>query len=306
MKRIVIAGSINMDIVSRMDRLPIPGQGIMGETFQFVPGGKGANQAVAASRLGGEVIFLGRVGKDHFGRAMADFLRSENMKIKHLGVSDTVGTGACLIFIDKVGTNMMAAMRGANFDITPDHVRKLPIRKGDIIVSTLELPQPTTKFLFQRGRARSATIILNAAPELPASKELLAMPDYLIINEHELVFYNRERKVPRTTVDQVSSMKKLRKGKQAIILTLGDKGLLYLKGGHQIKLPAHKVKAVDTTGASDCFVGAFAVALAEGRDITSALEFANAAASVSVQKFGASSSLPPRQQVEAGFGHDAR
>lgn len=280
-----------MDIVSRVEKFPGLGEGVMGPDFKFIPGGKGANQAVAASRLGGNVSFVGKVGNDGFGKTLTAFLNGERLNLHSLVVSKNRPTGMVVVMVDKDGNNMMVGMSGSNFDISINQIKSLQIHASDIVLSTFEISQPITKYLFRKAKAAGAITILNASPLEPARPGILKLADYLIINEHELLFFTKIKNLNK-------AIKKLVIKGQALIVTLGKNGLICSKDRKLIKIGGHKVKAVDTTAAGDCFLGAFAVAFSENKDLKSALIFANAAASISVQTFGASSSLPHRGQVD--------
>lgn len=290
-KNIFVIGGANMDIVSQIDHFPKPGQGIMGPDFKFVPGGKGLNQAVAASRLGGKVNFVGKVGNDSFGQTLRAFLKKEKMDISGLAMSKSKNTGCVMIVVDKNGNNTMVGMNGSNFDISVGDIKNLPIKKGDIVLADFEVRPPVVEFLLKRARSLGPISLLNASPFDSVKQTLLKLTDYLVVNEHELAFFGKTQNFNR-------AIKKLATKGQTLIATLGKQGLVCFKDGKLIKIAGHKVKAKDTTAAGDCFLGAFAVALSENQDIKSALTFANAAAAISVQTVGASSSLPNRRTVD--------
>jgi len=290
---------VNMDIVSKVEELPQPGQSVKSSNFKFVPGGKGANQAVAASRLGGRVSFLGKVGKDAFGKTITAFLKKEKLQLHSLQVSKTKPTGTVMILVDRKGTNIMSWMGDcSNLDISISQVKNLSIQQGDIVVSTLEIPQVVTKYLFKAARKAGATTILNVSPVVTTSSSLLSLADYLVVNEHELKFFTKAKKTPSTSKELAAAIKRLAVKSQIIIVTLGKEGLVYLKNGKLAKISGYKVKAVDTTAAGDSFLGAFATAISKHQALKQAANFANAAAALSVQKVGASTSLPRLKEVE--------
>jgi ribokinase len=302
MGKIVVAGSINMDVVTITDYLPRPGQTVFGSDLKFVPGGKGSNQAVAASRLTDGVGLVGKLGKDAFGSQLHDFLRAENLDLRHLTFSDTAPTGTAIITVDRASENSIVVISGSNFEMTVADVDTVELNAGDYVVSVFEIPQETILAVFQRARAVGAHTILNPAPAQPMLDGLLRLVDYLVLNETELAFFVGSSSISASSNQIEAYARQLQATPtQSVIVTLGAKGAMCLNGQEFLHVPGREVKAVDTTGAGDCFVGALAAALAEGRDIRTALNFANVAASLSVQKVGASASLPYRNVVDAAI-----
>lgn len=296
-RRIVVLGSINMDIVARASSIPVPGQTVVGEWLSFIPGGKGANQGVAASRLGGDVRFVGRIGNDMFGKSLRDFLRKERMDTGGVKITKGATTGTAMITLDRSSQNTIVFIPGSNARISAADARKVRIDGSDIILSTLEVPQDAIRVLFERARKEGAATILNAAPALKCTRGFLSLADYIIVNEHEVAFFAKG-KATRNIATVSAYAKRLRARKnQAVIVTLGPQGAFCIGGSERIRVKGIKVKAVDTTGAGDCFSGAFAAALAESRTLAEAMRFANKAASISVQRVGASSSMPTRKEV---------
>lgn len=303
MDKIFVAGSINMDIVVRLKELPRPGETIFGNDLHYIPGGKGCNQAVATSRLGKTTYLIGKLGKDEFGNSLVNFLFDEEIKLDYLFFSDTHPTGVALISVDQYSENSITVISGSNYQLTEQDVEQVQIEKGDVVVSVFEIPQPTILHLFERAKLANAITVLNPSPAKPFLDGLLETVDYLIVNEVELAFFSGMKKVSEEENIIVNYAKKIRKKpSQTIIVTLGAKGVICISGNDVINLTGIKVNPVDTTGAGDCFSGAFASAISEQMEITRAIKFANVAASYSVQKLGASTSMPYRKQVENAIG----
>jgi len=296
---IIVVGSINMDIVARMEHLPSPGETVFGSELHYIPGGKGSNQAVAASRLGENTFLVGKLGNDAFGKSLTDFLTHENLNLEYLSYSDTHPSGAALIFVDDHSENSIVVVSGSNREITESDIRSVEIKEKDVVVSVFEIPQKTIKHIFLKAQKVNAITILNPAPALPFSDGLLENVDYLIVNETELAFFSKQDQISEDLDTMVRYAKQFRHhAGQVIIITLGSKGVVCISGDEVLQLDGISVKAVDTTGAGDCFTGAFAVAISEGLSLEDALLFANTAASLSVQRMGASTSMPYRGEVD--------
>ena len=302
MGNIIVAGSINMDIVTRMVRLPRPGETVFGDELHYIPGGKGSNQAVAASRLGENVYLVGKLGKDAFGHSLTDFLSKEQIKRDFLYYSDTHPTGVAIINVNGRSENSIVVVSGSNYQLTEQDVAQVDLSEDDVVVTVFEIPQPTIKHLFIQAHRANAKTILTPAPATEFMDGLLATVDYLIVNETELAFL-ANLKQASDDIDRIAHhARQLRhRPEQTIIVTLGAKGLVCINGDRVIQLDGIRVKSVDTTGAGDCFAGAFAVAISERMTLEDALVFANMAASISVQYLGASTSMPYRDQVDTNL-----
>ena len=299
MGNIIVAGSINMDIVTKVEQLPHPGETVFGKEVHYIPGGKGSNQAVAASRLRENVYLVGKLGNDLFGQSLKDFLSDEQLKLDFLFRSDTLPTGVALITVDNQSENSIVVISGSNYHLSERDVDQVKITKNDLIVSVFEIPQTTVKHLFQRAHHANAKTILNPAPAVPFIDGLLDIVDYLIVNETELAFFSNQDQVSEDLDLLVQYAKQFRHhSNQTIIVTLGTEGVLCISGDQVIRIEGIPVEAIDTTGAGDCFTGAFAAALSGGAALEDALNFANTAASISVQHLGASTSMPSRAAVE--------
>jgi len=300
MPRVVVAGSVNMDLVVHASRHPRPGETVLGDTFETFPGGKGTNQAVAAARLGAPTSLVAMLGSDAFGETLAAFLRTEAVDMTH--VSRTEGaTGIGCIVIDAQAQNTIVVVPGANARLAADCVRRVPMSQGDILVAQLEIPHATVHAFFERGKLRGATTLLNPSPAQACPPALLRLADILVVNETETALLAGFPALdPADTEAVFEAATALRVDpEQRVVVTLGERGAVAIDGDAQHVIPARNVRAVDPTGAGDCFVGALAARLVAGDSFLPALQYANVAASLCVQKPGAATSLPYRSDVDA-------
>jgi ribokinase len=300
MGRVFVAGSINMDVVATADRHPKMGETVAGRELGYFPGGKGANQAVAAARLGAATTLIGRVGADAFGRDLRTFLAAQGVDLAFVRDTPEAHTGTAVITVAHAD-NTIVVVPGANAHLSAADVSAARLAKGDVAVSQFEIPLPTISAFFARARAAGATTILNPAPALPFGRELLDLVDILILNESELGLLAKTEL--RDTDDQarfVEAMRSLQADTDKIIcVTLGKRGGVALVGREPLIIPGRVVEAVDTTGAGDCFVGAVAAHLAAGKSVRDAFHYANIAASICVQRMGAAPSMPTADEVKA-------
>jgi len=298
---IVVVGSLNMDFVVQVATLPRPGQTVIGSGFVTLPGGKGANQACAAGKLGGRTRMVGRVGDDVFGTQLKRSL--EEAGVDTDGVRETAGTptGVALIFVEKGGQNEIVVASGANGRVTPADVRAAlgGASPGPLLLQ-LETPLETVEEAAALGRKQGMSVVLDPAPARPLPDSLLGSVDWLTPNETEALVLLGRPPGPVSMDAAPEIARALRgRGSRAVILKLGDKGALLDDGRIARHFPAPKVEAKDATAAGDTFNGALAVALAEGRDVAAAIPFANAAAALSVTRLGAQASIPTRSEVDA-------
>src|ERR1700736_1857078 len=302
MGRVFVAGSINMDVVATADRHPRIGETVAGKAVLYFPGGKGANQAVASAKLGAPTTLIGRLGKDAFGDELRAFLDAQGVNLSFVQETAEAHTGTAIITIANAD-NTIVVVPGANALVCTADVAAPALAKGDIAVSQFEIPLPTISAFFKRAHAAGATTILNPAPAIEFDAEILDLVDILILNESELGFVAKTEL--RDTDDQtrfIEAVRSLQTGKDKIIcVTLGRRGVLALVNGNPLVVPGRTVEAVDTTGAGDCFVGAVAAQLAGGKSIRDALDYANSAASICVQRMGAAPSMPTAAEVEAAL-----
>ncbi|MEW6150593.1 MAG: ribokinase [Bradyrhizobium sp.] len=300
MGRVFVAGSINMDVVVTADRHPKVGETVAGQQVLYFPGGKGANQAVAASRLGARTTLIGRLGKDSFGAELKAFLDEQGIDLGYVMETAEAHTGTAIITVAEAD-NTIVVIPGTNGLVAADDVNVVPLLKGDVAVSQFEIPLPAIAAFFQRARGAGATTLLNPAPAQAMPRELLALVDILVLNETELgVLAGSELSESDEAARIIEVARRLQAHKdQTICVTRGKRGVLALAGREEIAVPGRAVKALDTTGAGDCFVGALAAQLADDLPLRAALTFANAAASISVQRMGAGPSMPTAEEVAA-------
>lgn len=298
MGRVFVAGSINMDVVATADRHPRVGETVAGRQVLYFPGGKGANQAVAASRLGAKTTLIGRLGTDAFGAELKTFLTAQGIDPGSIKETPETHTGTAIITV-AASDNTIVVIPGSNALVSADDVANVPLAKGDVAVSQFEIPLPTIAAFFQRARAVGATTLLNPAPAQKMSGELLALVDILVLNETELGFLAGTELTDSDEAAKIIAVARKLQARQdqTICVTLGKRGVLALAASEEFAVPGRVVKAVDTTGAGDCFVGALASQLADGVPLRAALAFANAAASISVQRMGAGPSMPTAAEV---------
>jgi ribokinase len=300
MGRVFVAGSINMDVVATADRHPKIGETVAGNAVLYFPGGKGANQAVAAAKLGAPTTLIGRLGTDPFGRELKTFLAAQGIDLTFVKDTAKAHTGTAIITLANAD-NTIVVVPGANALVNAEDVSGPVLAKGDIAVSQFEIPLPTIAAFFKRARAVGATTILNPAPAIAFGQELLDLVDILILNETELGFLTKTEL--RDTDDHarfIEAARSLQMGCDKIIcVTLGKRGIVALIDGRQHTDFGRAVTAVDSTGAGDCFVGAVAALLADGQPIQSAFGYANIAASICVERMGAAPSMPRIAEVSA-------
>ncbi len=294
--RIVVVGSANTDMVVRVPHLPGGGETLLGSGFSMVPGGKGANQAVAAARLGAVVTFVGCVGTDSFGDLMVLNLENEGINTKFVVRDPDVTTGVALITVDEeFGENTIVVAPGANARLSPAllDLASAAIRDADVLVCQLEIPMDTVQSALQLARDAGVRTILNPAPAHELSNSLLSLVSVLTPNQTEAA------QMLNADFDPAAAAIHLRKrGAENVVVTLGGAGARAVSASGNTGVPAFTpAEVVDTTAAGDCFTGALAVALGEGRTLEQAVQFANAAASLSVETEGAQPSLPNRLAV---------
>jgi ribokinase len=298
MGRVFVAGSINMDVVATASRHPKVGETVAGRAVHYFPGGKGANQAVAAAKLGASTALIGRLGNDAFGQQLRTFLAAQGVDLALVKDTADIHTGTAIITVADAD-NTIVVVPGANACVSAEDIAAPALARGDVAVSQFEIPLPTIEAFFKRARAAGATTILNPAPALACGPELLELVDVLILNETELGFFaNTMLRDDDEPARFAEAARRLRTGAKTIVcVTLGKRGMIALAGGEASMIAGRAVKAVDTTGAGDCFVGVLAAQLAGGAAIQDALAYANAAASISVQRMGAAPSMPTAAEV---------
>jgi ribokinase len=297
---ITIVGSVNMDLVFRCERMPGLGETITGREFYQIPGGKGANQAVAAARMGAEVRLLGRVGDDDFGTRLRGCLAADGIDISNLGTVAGIATGVAGIMVDDAGQNSIVVAPGANAALTVDDVEAMAAAIGgaQLLICQLETPLETVVRAIDIAKRSALPVIFNPTPVRDLSDVLLAKVDYLIVNEVEATQLSHIAVTDEVSA-RLAAQKLLARGAGAVLLTMGEHGVCIAQADGCSFIPAVKVEVVDTTAAGDTFVGAFAVGLAHGLDVVAAGIQAQYAAALSVTKLGAQTSIPQRAEVDA-------
>lgn len=303
LKKILIIGSLNMDMVVEMEQMPKTGETILGRSLSYIPGGKGANQACAVGKAGGRAEMLGCIGDDEFGRTLKENLAACHVAVDELKISREQPTGMAVINVSDGGDNSIVVIQGANNECDTGYLQahEAAFENCDIVILQMEIPFETIRYAVQKAAQLGKTVILNPAPapqELP--QDILSCTDYLIPNETEL---NRLAGAAGDTLDTYAAgaEKFLVQGVKNVIVTMGDKGCLLVNKQGKELFEARKVNAVDTTAAGDCFCGSFAVAVSEGKSTGEAIRFANTASSIAVQRNGAQTSIPDRGEIETVY-----
>ena len=298
--RITVVGSFNTDLLVRTPRIPVGGETILGRDYRTGPGGKGANQAVAAARLGAEVTMVVKLGADDLGDRAEENLRREGVSPDFILRTTETHTGVAFIVLDDAGENMIVVAPGANAALTPDDVEaaREAIVGAEVLLVQLESPLDTVDRALVLARAAGVLTILNPAPGAKLGSDLLRKVDLLTPNETEAELISGRRV---TTLDEAEAAARelLAMGVGGVVVTLGARGALIVRGEQVAHVPGRVVDVVDTTGAGDAFNGALAVALAEGRALVEAVAFANAAAALQVTRLGTAPAMPYRKEVEA-------
>lgn len=294
MGKIGVVGSINMDMTVKAERIPLKGETLKGWDLQYIPGGKGANQAVAMAKLGAEVEMFGCVGDDAAGESLVKNLRDTGVQTGHIKVVPGVPTGLAMITVGD-NDNTIIVVAGTNDHVNIDYVNEVKdsILECEIVLLQHEIPQETVEYVIALCAENGVKVVLNPGPARPVKEEILEKVTYLTPNEHEaVILFGKE----------ISFEDMMRKYPEKLVITQGSRGVsTCLKGGEIILVPARKANVVDTTGAGDTLNGAFTVAVTEGKGIAEALAFANMAAGLSTEKFGAQGGMPTMEEVRAAM-----
>ena len=298
-RNIVVVGSSNTDMIIKLDRLPQPGETVLGGDFSTAAGGKGANQAVAAARAGGAVTFVARVGDDMFGRLAVEQFAADGIDVRHVIEDSDAPSGVALIFVDRNGENSIAVASGANAHLTPVDALSArdAVRDAQIMITQLETPIETVRAAVVLASEYGVPVILNPAPAQSLGADILRHVSVLTPNETEAELLTGV-KVSTTADAEAASEKLASMGVEAIVITLGSRGAFVFNADHSELIAGFDVQAVDTTAAGDVFNGALAVALAKETPLLEAVHFANAAAALSVTKLGAQPSAPTLDEIE--------
>lgn len=299
-KHIVVVGSSNMDLVAKAPRIPVVGETLTGTDFFMLPGGKGANQAVAAAKLGADVIFVAKLGKDVFASKSLENFKSVNINTKHIEQLEGVPSGIAIIAVDDNGENIIIVVPGANGKLMPADVDKAEsdIATAAIVLCQLEVPIETVEQAAKIANKNNVPFILDPAPARALGDELLGMVDIIKPNETEAEILTGVKVTDEASAGKAADVL-LAKGIGTVIITLGEKGLMLATKDGKEMIASNKVKAVDSTAAGDAFTGSLAYGLANGQSLRDAAVYANMVAAISVTRLGAQSSMPTKEEVDA-------
>ena len=297
MRDILVIGSSNTDLIATMENFPVKGETIEGLVFQQAMGGKGANQAMAAHKSGGNVSFVTCLGNDINGRSAIDYYKQEGLDVTLSLLIDDVPSGTAMIWVDSKGDNSIVIIPGANAKLNSDYILKLEehITKASVVVLQMEIPLQTIETICSLAHKNNTMVMLNVAPATQLSDNLLQTIDILVVNKNEaetLTGIKVETGKEEVVVDLL-----LDKGVKTVLLTLGEKGSILKNQGNIYFVPAYRVKAIDTTAAGDTFCGAFIAEYMRKQDFVKALEFATAASAICVTRMGAQPSIPNQAEV---------
>lgn len=299
-KKVTVFGSANVDLMSRTPHLPVPGETVRGSLFRQGPGGKGFNQGIAAHKSGADIAMITKLGRDSFSEVTLRAMREAGMSEEHLLFSPDRATGIALILVDEeTGQNEIVVVPGACAEFTEEDIESVkPVITGSAyLLLQLEVDQKANEKVAALAKANGVRVIVNTAPYQPVSEEFLKGLYLVTPNEGEASELTGIPVTDRESADRAADVL-LRKGVENVLITLGSRGVYLCSGGRSGILPAYRVKAVDTTGAGDAFNGGLLTALSEGKDLWEAARFANALAALSVQRMGATASMPTREEID--------
>jgi ribokinase len=299
-KNIVVVGSSNTDMIIKLERIPRPGETVLGGEFSIAPGGKGANQAVSAARAGGNVVFIARVGDDIFGEKAVKGFIQDGINVNYIIPDKNAPSGVALIFVDKKGENSIAVAPGSNANLSPDDIKKASdvMAESLIMLIQLEIPIETVKTAVEVAYENKVSVILNPAPAQQLDDDLLKKIDIITPNETEVEILTGIKIEDGKSIEKAGNML-LEKGIKTVLITIGKRGVYIISKDFKGIIPSFDVKPVDTTAAGDVFNGVLAVALSENMSLKDAVRFSNAAAALSVTKLGAQTSAPFRAEIDS-------
>lgn len=301
MSDIVVIGSLNMDMVVRTAVMPGAGETLHGKEFHTIPGGKGANQALAIARLGGSVSMIGRVGLDSFGKALCKNLTDNQVDITRIQADASAPTGVALIVVEDSGENRIIVIPGANHCTCPADILTAEnlIRQAHLLVVQFEVPMPVVETVIREAHRWDIPVIINAAPAYPIASEWMPLIDYLVVNEHEAATLSGQEVRDAESARRAAQIL-VKQGARHVVLTLGAQGSIINTPNEEYHVSSFPVKVIDTTAAGDAFIGGLAVSLLDSSlDLPGKVRFANAAGAIATTRMGAQSSLPTRAEVEA-------
>jgi ribokinase len=301
MPDILVVGSLNTDLVVQAPRFPKPGETISGADLQIIPGGKGANQAVAAARQGVSVAMLGRVGNDSFGPGLIENLKQNNVDASRVQVDPHSATGTAIIVVDANGQNSIVLSPGGNGRVSPADVMSAPFADHRLLLLQLEIPVEAVLAAARRAKESGVRVLLNPAPARPLPDELLSLCDFLVPNESELSLLTGQS-VNDVPAAQAAAQTLLGRNLRTVIVTLGANGALIVTNDFTKHAAPFKVHVVDTTAAGDAFIGGFASALLQNKPLEEAVRYGCACGALAATKLGAQPSLPGREEVERLIG----
>lgn len=297
MPDILVVGSLNADLVVRVSRFPQPGETISGEDLQTIPGGKGANQAVAAARQGVSVAMLGRVGNDSFGPELIHNLKQNGVDTAHVQIDEASSTGTATIVVNSEGQNYIILSPGSNGKVVATDTDPINFSEYKLLLLQHEIPMEAITSAARRAEESGLRVLLNPAPARPLSDELIARADFILPNETELSLLV-DQPVNDIPSAEAAAKTLLERGAQTVIVTLGAKGALIVDHKATTHIPAFPIEAVDTTAAGDAFIGGFAARLLESASLQEAVRYGCACGALAATRFGAQPSLPTREETE--------
>jgi ribokinase len=297
MADIIVVGSLNADLVVRSPRFPSPGETIQGQDLATIPGGKGANQAVAAARLGASVAMIGCVGADAFGSTLIENLKQNHVDASRVLRDGSSATGTAIIIVDSNGQNSIVLSPGANAKVAAENIEPAAFTSAKLLLLQFEIPMDAVLHAARLARQKRVRVILNPAPARQIPDELFELTDFLVPNESELSLLAGKPINDRSSLE-AAGRSLVARGVASVIVTLGEKGALIIGRSGKSYVPSYKVKAVDTTAAGDAFIGGMAFALTRRKSIKDAVKYGCACGALAATRFGAQPSLPAAEEVQ--------